>query len=64
MIRDTRSNALINNDVIALNKYKMERNQLRRIENMAKELEEVKTAVAHICEILNRIDIEKWQNQA
>lgn len=64
MIRDTKSNALINTDVIALNKYKMERNQLRKIENMAKELEEVKTAVAQICEILNRIDIEKWQNQA
>lgn len=64
MIRDPKSNALINNDVIALNKYKMERNQLRKMENMAKELDEVKTTLAHICEILNRIDIEKWQNQA
>lgn len=64
MIRDPNSNALINNDVVALNKYKMERNQLRKMESMAKELEEVKTQVAHICEILNRIDIEKWQNQA
>ena len=64
MIRDPKSNALINNDVIALNKYKTERNQLRKMENMAKELDEVKTTLAHICEILNRIDIEKWQNQA
>lgn len=64
MIRDPNSNALINNDVVALNKYKMERNQLRKMESMAKELDEVKTQVAHICEILNRIDIEKWQNQA
>lgn len=64
MIRDPKSNALINTDVVALNKYKMERNQLRKMESMAKELDEVKTQLAHICEILNRIDIEKWQNQA
>ena len=64
MIRDPNTKALINHDAIALNKYKMERNQIRKIENMAKELDEVKTTLAHICEMLNRIDKEKWQNQA
>lgn len=56
MIRDTNTNALINNDVAALNKYKVERKQIRKIEQLSKELTEVKKTLSRVCKILEKIE--------
>lgn len=56
MIRDQKSKALINDDVAALNKYKMERDRVRRIENLSKEVVEMRKILNEVCEKLERIE--------
>jgi hypothetical protein len=56
MIRDERSKALINNDVSALNKYKVDRDRARRIEQICKELPEIKRILSSLCERLDKIE--------
>jgi hypothetical protein len=56
MIRDSRTNALINTDIQALNKYKAERNQVRKIEQLSKELEQIKVILCRVCETIERLE--------
>lgn len=56
MIRDDISKALINNDVEGLNKYKMERERVRKIEQLSKEVSEIKSVLNLICEKISRIE--------
>jgi|TARA_B110000977_G_C11076379_1_gene491368 translation initiation factor 6 (eIF-6) len=56
MIRDSKSNALINNDVAALNKYKLERNRVQKIESLLKEVREIRKVITSVCERLDRIE--------
>jgi DNA-binding transcriptional regulator GbsR (MarR family) len=56
MIRDEKSKALINNDLEALNKYKMERKQFRKMEELVKEMTEIKTKLASVCERLEKVE--------
>ncbi len=56
MIRDQKSKALISNDVAALNKYKLERDRIRKIENLSKEVREIKKVLTSVCERLDRIE--------
>jgi len=56
MIRDDRSKALINNDVAALNKYKIERDRVRRMEQLSKEMIEVKKILNSVCDRLDKIE--------
>jgi DNA-binding transcriptional regulator GbsR (MarR family) len=56
MIRDEKSKALINNDLEALNKYKMERRQIRKMEELMKEMSDIKTKLASVCERLEKVE--------
>lgn len=56
MIRDDRSKALISNDVAALNKYKMERDRVRRMEQLSKEVIEMKKVLSSVCDRLDKIE--------
>lgn len=54
--RDPNSNAVINNDVQALNKYKQERALYRKVEVLTKELVVMKETVTRLCEKLEKIE--------
>ncbi len=56
MIRDERSRALINDDLAALNKYKVDRDRVRKIEQIYKELPEIKRVLSSLCERLDKIE--------
>jgi len=56
MIRDEKTKALINNDVSALNKYKLERDRIRKLENLSKEVTEIKKILNSVCEKLDKIE--------
>lgn len=56
MIRDEKSKALINNDVVALNKYKVERDRIRKIEALSKEIKDIRIVLSSVCEKLDRIE--------
>lgn len=54
--RDPHSNAVINNDAQALNKYKQERALYRKVEVLTKELVTVKETLVRVCEKLEKIE--------
>lgn len=54
--RDPNSNAVLNTDVTLLNKYKAERKLYRKVEMLAKELDEVKATLKNICVKLEEIE--------
>jgi|LakMenE01Jun11ns_1017448.scaffolds.fasta_scaffold9700421_2 hypothetical protein len=56
MIRDERSRALINDDLAALNKYKVDRDRVRKIEQIYKELPEIRRVLSSLCERLDKIE--------
>lgn len=56
MIRDDRSRALINDDLAALNKYKVDRDRVRKIEQIYKELPEIRRVLSSLCERLDKIE--------
>jgi len=56
MIRDEKTKALINNDVSALNKYKLERDRIRKLENLSKEVTEIRKILNSVCEKLDKIE--------
>lgn len=56
MIRDEKTKALLNNDLEALNKYKMERRQVYKMEELLKEMSEIKRKLASVCERLEKVE--------
>jgi hypothetical protein len=56
MIRDEKTNALINTDIVSLNKYKIERDKIRKMTQLTYEVKEIKTILASVCERLDRIE--------
>ena len=56
MIRDNVSKALVSNDVAALNKYKIERDRLRRVEQLTQEMAEVKKILSTLCDRLDKVE--------
>jgi hypothetical protein len=56
MYRDSKSQALINSDVAALNKYKLERDNTRKMESLSKELTEVKQTLAKLCDVIQKLE--------
>ena len=56
MYRDSKSQALINSDVAALNKYKLERDNTRKMESLSKELTEVKQTLAKLCDVIEKLE--------
>lgn len=56
MIRDQKTNALVNNDVASLNKYKMERERIKKIERLSLEVIEIKKVLSSLCEKIDKIE--------
>jgi hypothetical protein len=56
MIRDNVSKALVSNDVAALNKYKIERDRIRRVEELSREMIEVKKILSTLCDRLDKVE--------
>lgn len=56
LIRDQHSQAIINTDLTALNKYKQERALYRKVSSLTKELELVKLKLQQVCERLDKIE--------
>lgn len=56
MIRDEKSKALVSNDVAALNKYKMERDRVRKMEQLSKEVIEIRKVLHSVCDRLDKIE--------
>jgi hypothetical protein len=56
--RDEKTKALINTDAAALNKYKLERENFRRVEKLAEELNEVKHVLNKLCVVIERMEIK------
>lgn len=54
--RDQKSNAIINNDVAALNKYKMERDSYRKVEKLSEELQDVKQTLSRLCDVIEKME--------
>ena len=54
--RHLKSNAVLNTDAAALNKYKMERKLHRRVESLTKEVDEIKQTLARVCEKLEKVE--------
>jgi|11_taG_2_1085331.scaffolds.fasta_scaffold03471_3 uncharacterized coiled-coil DUF342 family protein len=56
--RDKHSNAIINSDVNALNKYKQDRALHRKVDALSKEVAEIKQTLTRVCETLDKT--ENW----
>ena len=56
LIRDQHSQAIINTDLAALNKYKQERALHKKVNALTKELEDIKMCLSNVCERLDRIE--------
>ena len=56
LVRDENSNAVLNTDIAALNKYKSERALYRKVESLTKELVEIKQFLIHISNRLEKIE--------
>lgn len=56
LVRDENSNAVLNTDAAALNKYKLERALHRRVERLTKELIECRISLSQISSRLDKIE--------
>jgi hypothetical protein len=56
LVRDEKTGALLNNDAISLNKYKLERDRIRKIDQLSKEVKEIKKVLSSVCERLDKIE--------
>jgi hypothetical protein len=63
MIRDERTKALINTDADALYKYKMERDKVRKMTSMQKEIDQLHSQVENLYKLLeDRIEKNNGKN--
>jgi|VirMetMinimDraft_7_1064189.scaffolds.fasta_scaffold490582_1 hypothetical protein len=54
MMRDTNTKALLSNDKEKLTKYKAERDQMKKVNTLAKEVAEIKDQLSKICKLLEQ----------
>lgn len=54
--RDGKSQAVLNTDVEALNKYKLERTYYRKIDKLQSDILEIKRSIINICEKIERLE--------
>lgn len=54
--RDHISNAVLNTDAAALNKYKMEKQLYRKVERLSAEVVDIKACLAKIAEKLEKVE--------
>lgn len=55
MIRDTYSHALLATDRKALDKYRIEKQRIKQIEELRRDVANLQEKVAHICKIIDHI---------
>ena len=55
LVRDSKSNAILNVDIESLNKYKQERDYLLKIKNVVKEHEQMKNDISDIKSMLLKL---------
>lgn len=56
MIRDHKSKALINDNISELNNYKAERNKIRKLDMLSKEVSDIRETLSSICERLKKLE--------
>lgn len=56
--RHAKSNAVLNMDAAALNKYKVEKKLHRKVASLTKELESVKSKLDSVCDKLEELEIK------
>ena len=56
MIRQKESQALVNDNIAALNKYKVERDRVGKIDQLSKEVSELKVVLTSVCKKLDSIE--------
>ena len=54
--RDKNTNAILNTDTSALNKYKQEREQVRKIDKLTRDIYEIKSCLLRICERIDALE--------
>lgn len=54
IIRDKKSKAILNTDLEALNKYKKEREHIRKMELLSKEVKELREILNHVLKIIEK----------
>lgn len=59
MIRDSYSNAVLSTDRAALDKYRMEKQRAKQIDQLRKDVADLQETVSNICKIIDRITEEK-----
>ena len=56
MVRDEKTKALVNNDLEALNKYKLERKQIRAMNDLIQEMSQIRSKLISVCERLEKVE--------
>ena len=56
LVRDEKSNAILNTDVQSLNKYKAERAFRQKVERLSKDVSDLKEMLEKVCEKLDQIE--------
>lgn len=59
MIRDAHSNALIEVDRTALDKYRQEKQRVKQIDQLRRDVADLQQTVVNICKIIDKIVEEK-----
>lgn len=54
--RDMSSNAVLSTDIQSLNKYKMERQQYRTVDQLRSEVKSIQETLDHMCERLEKLE--------
>ena len=54
--RDPKTNAILNTDAAALNKYKQDRALHRKVESLSREVGEIKNLLNSVCDRLEKIE--------
>ena len=54
--RDEHSQAILNVDAEALNKYKRERSYYRKVDQMQKDINEIKKCISSMCQRMEKIE--------
>ena len=54
--RDQKTKAIINDDVAALNKYKMERENHRKVQLLGEELSDIKRTLSKLCKAIEKME--------
>ena len=55
-MRDKKTNAILNTDVAALNKYKQDRALHRKVETLSQEVQEIRALITSVAQRLEKLE--------